>query len=74
MITDIHGVPIQEALQTEGYVIIDNLIPKESFNDLVEACDRVVDRARRGDWKYRYALVLYHIQAMLINLTLCLAV
>lgn len=54
MITDIHGVPIQEALQTEGYVIIDNLIPEETFDDLVEACDRVVDRARRGDWKYRY--------------------
>ncbi|KAG2197061.1 hypothetical protein INT46_002783 [Mucor plumbeus] len=53
MITDINGIPIQEALHKEGYVIINNLIPKDSFNNLVEACDRVVDRARRGDWKYR---------------------
>ncbi|CEP12213.1 hypothetical protein [Parasitella parasitica] len=53
MITDINGVPIQNTLRDEGYVIIDNLIPHELFDNLVEACDRVVDQARRGDWKYR---------------------
>jgi hypothetical protein len=53
MITDINGVPIQEALHTEGYVIIDNLIPDDLFKKLIEACDRVVEKARKGDWKYR---------------------
>jgi uncharacterized LabA/DUF88 family protein len=53
MITDIHSRPIHESLEKDGYVIVDGLIPKESFEQLKEACDRVVDRARRGDWKYR---------------------
>lgn len=65
MITDINGVPIQEALQTEGYVIIDNLIPKEAFNNLIEACDRVVDRARQGDWKYRYVVLLIRLVVLI---------
>lgn len=53
MLTDINNVPIDEALKRDGYVIVDNLIPEEMFGRLKEACDRVVDRARKGDWKYR---------------------
>lgn len=53
MITDINNQPIQESLEKEGYVIVDGLIPPESFKKLEEACDRVVDRARRGNWDYR---------------------
>lgn len=53
MILDINNRPIQESLQKDGYVIVDGLIPKESFQQLMDACDRVVERARKGDWKYR---------------------
>ncbi|KAG1447800.1 hypothetical protein G6F56_009145 [Rhizopus delemar] len=53
MITDINNTPIDEALKENGYVIVDNLIPDEMFTKLREACDRVVDSARKGEWKYR---------------------
>jgi uncharacterized LabA/DUF88 family protein len=53
MITDINNVPIEQAIKENGYVIVDNLIPSEIFDALKEACDRVVDKARKGDWKYR---------------------
>lgn len=53
MVTDINGIPIQEALHIEGYVIIDNLISDDLFKKLIEACDRVVEKARKGDWKHR---------------------
>ncbi|KAI8984659.1 hypothetical protein BDF20DRAFT_861100 [Mycotypha africana] len=53
MITDIHGHPVEETLKTEGYVIIDGLIPLDLFDKLKEACDRVVEKARQGEWKYR---------------------
>lgn len=53
MITDINGRPIKESLQEDGYVIIDGLISPDLFNKLTEACDRVVERARKGDWKHR---------------------
>ncbi|CEG76955.1 hypothetical protein RMATCC62417_11775 [Rhizopus microsporus] len=53
MITDIHNRPIHEALKENGYVIVDNLIPQDMFTKLREACDRVVDKARKGEWKYR---------------------
>ncbi|KAL7310984.1 hypothetical protein PS15m_008808 [Mucor circinelloides] len=53
MLTDINNVPIDQAIKENGFVIVDNLIPEEMFLRLREACDRVVDRARKGDWKYR---------------------
>ncbi|GAN02754.1 phytanoyl- dioxygenase family protein [Mucor ambiguus] len=53
MLTDINNVPIDQAIKENGFVIVDNLIPEEVFLRLREACDRVVDRARKGDWKYR---------------------
>lgn len=53
MITDIHNRPIHEVLRENGYVIVDNLIPQDMFTKLREACDRVVDKARKGEWKYR---------------------
>ncbi|KAI8365382.1 uncharacterized protein BYT42DRAFT_589710 [Radiomyces spectabilis] len=53
MLTDINNVPIDQALKEQGYVIVDNLIPEDQFEKLKEACDRVVKRARDGDWKYR---------------------
>lgn len=52
MVTDIDNNPIRESLEKNGYVIIDGLIPVDSFQKLTEACGRVVDKARRGDWKY----------------------
>lgn len=54
MLTDIHGVPIEEALKRDGYVIVDGLVPPEMFDRLKEACDRVVAKARKGEWKHRY--------------------
>ncbi|KAG0743710.1 hypothetical protein G6F57_002580 [Rhizopus arrhizus] len=53
MITDINNIPIDEALKNNGYVIVDNLIPQEMFKSLREACDRVVEKARKGEWKHR---------------------
>lgn len=53
MITDINNKPIQESLEKDGFVIVDGLISKEAFTKLTDACDRVVDKARKGDWKYR---------------------
>ncbi|KAL0090030.1 hypothetical protein J3Q64DRAFT_1727998 [Phycomyces blakesleeanus] len=53
MLTDINNVPIQEALKRDGYVIVDGLIDPELMIRLKEACDRVVAKARAGDWKYR---------------------
>ena len=55
MLTDINNVPIDQAIKENGFVIVDNLIPEEMFLRLRDACDRVVDRARKGDWKYRYS-------------------
>lgn len=52
-LTDINGTPIDEALKRDGYVIVDGLIPDDMFDKLKAACDRVVDRARKGEWKYR---------------------
>ncbi|OBZ91380.1 hypothetical protein A0J61_00567 [Choanephora cucurbitarum] len=51
MITDINNIPVDQALKENGFVIVDNLIPKDMFERLKEACDRVVERARKGDWK-----------------------
>ncbi|KAI7896970.1 uncharacterized protein EV154DRAFT_454977 [Mucor mucedo] len=53
MLTDINNIPIDQAIKENGFVIVDNLIPAEMFIRLREACDRVVDRARKGDWNYR---------------------
>ncbi|KAI8365878.1 hypothetical protein EDC96DRAFT_462802 [Choanephora cucurbitarum] len=53
MITDINNIPVDQALKENGFVIVDNLIPEDMFERLKEACDRVVERARKGDWKYR---------------------
>lgn len=49
MVTDINNIPICEALEKNGYVVIDGLIPIDAFQRLTEACDRVVDRARCGN-------------------------
>ncbi|KAI9277586.1 hypothetical protein BY458DRAFT_504512 [Sporodiniella umbellata] len=53
MITDINNVPIDQALKEQGYVIVDNLIPEDQFIKLREACERVVDKARKGEWEHR---------------------
>lgn len=53
MLTDINNVPIDQAIKENGYVIVDNLIPADMFEALKDACSRVVDKARKGDWKYR---------------------
>ncbi|KAI7879189.1 hypothetical protein K492DRAFT_164067, partial [Lichtheimia hyalospora FSU 10163] len=53
MLSDINGVPIDQALKENGYVIVDGLIPTDMMEDLKAACDRVVDKARKGEWKHR---------------------
>lgn len=53
MLSDINGVPIDQALKENGYVIVDGLIPNDMMEDLKAACDRVVDKARQGEWKHR---------------------
>lgn len=56
MITDINGRPIEGSLKEDGYVIIDDLISTDMFTKLTDACDRVVNRARKGDWEHRYVV------------------
>ncbi|CAO3645138.1 unnamed protein product [Mucor hiemalis] len=53
MITDINKKPLQESLEKDGFVIVDGLISQDAFIRLTDACDRVVEKARKGDWKYR---------------------
>ncbi|ORZ14196.1 hypothetical protein BCR42DRAFT_354668 [Absidia repens] len=53
MLTDINNVPIDEALQKDGYVIVDNLITEEQLPKLKDACERVINKARNGEWKHR---------------------
>ncbi|KAI9485369.1 MAG: hypothetical protein EXX96DRAFT_544870 [Benjaminiella poitrasii] len=53
MLTDINNIPIDQALKENGFVIINNLIPEDMFSKLKEACDSVVSKARKGEWKYR---------------------
>jgi hypothetical protein len=57
MLTDINNVPIDQAIKENGFVIVDNLIPEELFSKLREACNRVVDRARKHDWPHRYVIL-----------------
>ncbi|KAI8986952.1 hypothetical protein BDB01DRAFT_849116 [Pilobolus umbonatus] len=49
---DIHQRPIDKVLNDEGYVVIDDLISPDLFTRLRDACDRAVERARKGEWKY----------------------
>lgn len=53
MITDIHNNPIRDSIVRDGYVVIDGLVPNESFQNLTEACDRTVAKARAGEWQHR---------------------
>ncbi|KAI8337528.1 hypothetical protein BC941DRAFT_352669 [Chlamydoabsidia padenii] len=53
MLTDINNVPIDEALKKNGFVIVDNLISEEQFPKLKDACERVIDKARKGEWTHR---------------------
>lgn len=53
MLTDINNVPIDEALKKDGYVIVDNLITEEQLPKLKDACERVISKARNGEWKHR---------------------
>ncbi|KAI8339002.1 hypothetical protein BC941DRAFT_460577 [Chlamydoabsidia padenii] len=52
MLTDINNVPIEEALKINGYVIVDNLISEEQLLKLRDACERVINKARSGEWKH----------------------
>ncbi|ORX46054.1 hypothetical protein DM01DRAFT_1311292 [Hesseltinella vesiculosa] len=49
---DINGINIEVALKANGYVIVDNLIPDEMMPRLKAATERVVDRARKGEWHH----------------------
>jgi hypothetical protein len=53
MLTDINNVPIDIALKKNGYVIVDNLITEEQLPTLKEACERIINKARSGEWKHR---------------------
>jgi hypothetical protein len=39
--------------ETQGYVIVPDLIPPEQFAELEKACDRVISLTRSGSWKHR---------------------
>ncbi|KAI8146148.1 hypothetical protein BJV82DRAFT_510318 [Fennellomyces sp. T-0311] len=52
MITDINNVPIDKALKENGYVIVDGLIPDDMVQNLKDACERSINKARSGEWKH----------------------
>ncbi|KAF8631664.1 hypothetical protein AX17_005065 [Amanita inopinata Kibby_2008] len=44
---------IKKHYDEEGYVIVPSLIPPLEFAPLKEACERVIDKARRAEWMQR---------------------
>lgn len=42
---------IVNTYKTEGFVIVDGLIPDELYEPLCKAADAVTDKARSGEWK-----------------------
>ncbi|KAK7036765.1 hypothetical protein VNI00_011431 [Paramarasmius palmivorus] len=44
---------IKQTYDTQGYVIVPNLIPPSDFSELQAACDTVVNRTREGKWPHR---------------------
>jgi hypothetical protein len=53
MLYSIDGRPAHDALATDGFVIIDNLIKPELLGPLREAAERAIKKARAGEWKER---------------------
>jgi len=53
MLYSIDGRPAHDALTTDGFVIVDNLIKTELFGPLREAAERAIEKARAGEWKER---------------------
>jgi hypothetical protein len=53
MLYSTDGRPAHEAMEADGYVIIDNLIKPELLGPLREAAERVIKKARQGEWKER---------------------
>ena len=53
MLYSIDGRPAHDAMTTDGFVIIDNLIKPELLEPLREAAARVIKKARDGEWKER---------------------
>ena len=39
-----------ESFEQNGYVVVDNLIEKSLFDQLLVASDKVTAMARKGDW------------------------
>lgn len=44
---------MKEHYERYGYVIVPDLIPQDDWSALVDACDRVVERTRAGNWPHR---------------------
>ncbi|KAI3611441.1 phytanoyl-dioxygenase family protein [Moniliophthora roreri] len=44
---------IKQTYDTQGYVIVPNLISPSDFAELQAACDNVVNRTREGNWPHR---------------------
>lgn len=43
----------KQNFEETGYVIVDGLIPVDQLEPLRQACDRVIAKARSGEWKPR---------------------
>ena len=43
----------KESFERDGFVIIDDLISPDLFEELKAACDRVVAKTRSGAWPHR---------------------
>jgi len=46
----------KQIYESQGYVIVPNLISPIQFDQLQSACDRIIDRTRRGQWQHRRTL------------------
>ena len=44
---------LKHALDRDGFVIVDGLVPSDELAELRTACDRVVARTRSGAWSHR---------------------
>ncbi|KAI8582289.1 hypothetical protein K450DRAFT_228260 [Umbelopsis ramanniana AG] len=53
MLYSTDGRPAHDAMTTDGFVIIDNLIKPELLEPLRQAAERVIKKARDGEWKER---------------------
>lgn len=51
MVTSLSTLKAQ--YETDGYVLVDNLVQESDWPELEKACDRVIERTRNGSWSHR---------------------